>query len=508
MSRPSTLQDPPSLFEPGRNCWKVGTAEKFELIVDGAAYFIALREALIQAQSQVLLIGWDFDLEIEMRPGESDGDGNAPDGYPNKVIDFIEAVVDEKPNLKIYLLRWSGSAVIAPGRFVPAVRLKLAGPDRIKLALDGRHPVGACHHQKIVVVDDRLAFCGGIDVTDARWDTPEHTPDDPHRVLRNGDPAPPWHDVTTAVTGPAARKLGDLARARWHRATDQELAAPDLPAHDIWPASLSVSCHDIAAAISRTHPPEDDRALVNEIEKMVMDAIASAKYLIYIESQYFASDAITQALSVRLREDGGPDVIVINPVRAENGFEDDAMHVTRTRMVEDLQAADHEDRFRIWSPVNAGEDPIYVHAKVCVIDDRSLRVGSSNVDRRSMGFDTECDLTIEAQDDATRQIIARLRNDLLAEHLDCTSEELERKIDQTGRILTAIEALNPDKGRGLRPLELQEDNGAGAFFANTRLFDPRFDRGTPKRRVLTSRHIAFGAAALVAAGLLYRYWRR
>ncbi|MCK8463175.1 phospholipase D-like domain-containing protein [Aliiroseovarius sp. S1339] len=505
MPQPSAPPKQTSLFDPSRNCWRVSTADKFELVVDGAAYFTALREALVAAEKQVLLVGWDFDLEIEMLPGESDKDGNAPDGYPNKVIDFIEAVVDRNPNLMIYLLRWSGSALIAPGRMVPALRLKLVGPDRIRLALDGRHPVGACHHQKIVVVDDRLAFCGGIDVTDARWDTPDHAPDDPRRVLKDGSPAAPWHDVTNAVTGPAARDLGDLARARWLRATDEELTPPDLPSGDIWPASLDVSCRDIPVAISRTNPPEEDRPLINEIEEMVMDEIASAQSLIYVESQYFASDAVNHALSQRLSEKDGPDVIVINPVAATNAVEDNAMHVTRTRMVEELRSVDHENRFRIWSPVNAAEEPIYVHAKVCVIDDRILRVGSSNVDRRSLGFDTECDLTIEAQDDATRQIIADLRNRLLAEHLGCTPGTLAEKLAESGRVLPAVEALNAPDGRGLRSPDLKEDTGAGALMADTRMLDPRFERGTSKRRVLTSRHIAFGAAAFVIAGTAYRY---
>lgn len=497
--------DRSSLFNPGRNCWRVNTALKFELVIDGAAYFRALREALITAERQVLLIGWDFDLEIEMLPGESNEDGNAPDGYPNKVADFIAAVVERAPDLNIYLLRWSGSAVVAPGRLVPAVRLNMAGPDRIKLALDGRHPVGACHHQKIVVVDDRLAFCGGIDVTDARWDTPDHTPDDPRRVLRDGSPAAPWHDVTTAVAGPAARDLAELARIRWLRATGEALEAPDLPDRDIWPASLDVSCRDVPVAISRTEPPDEDRPLINEIEEMVLDGIASARSSIYIESQYFASDVVTDALFRRLREPTGPDIIVINPVQAENIVEDNAMHVTRTRMVNELQEADHDNRFCILSPVNAAAQPIYVHAKVCVIDDRVLRVGSSNIDRRSMGFDTECDLSIEARNDNTREIIAGLRNRLLAEHLGCSPDTLKENIAKSGSLLAAANEMNALDGRGLRPLDLKEDTGAGAILADTRLLDPRYERGTPKRRVVTSRHIAMGVAVVAVIGTAYRY---
>ena len=155
-------------FEPGRNCWRVETATCFSVIVDGADYFRALRESLIKAQRLVILIGWDFDFEIEMLPGESDAEGLAPDGLPNRIGPFLDALVDRRPGLDIYLLKWSGGALIAPGRLLPAARIKFLSPDQIHLAFDGRHPIGACHHQKIVAIDDSLAFCGGIDVTEGR----------------------------------------------------------------------------------------------------------------------------------------------------------------------------------------------------------------------------------------------------------------------------------------------------------------------------------------------------
>lgn len=491
------------LFDVGRNCWRVETAPKYEMVVDGAAYFLALREALIKAREQVLLIGWDFDLEIEMLPGDGDENGIAPDGYPNKVKDFLEALADARPELDMYILRWSGSAIVAPGRLVPAMQLRFGGPDQIRLALDGRHPVSACHHQKIVVVDDALAFCGGIDVTDARWDTPEHTPDDPRRVLRDGSPAVPWHDLASAVTGPAARALGDLARVRWQRSTGEQLEPPKQEHDDHWPASLQVACRNVEVAISRTEPPEADQPLINEIEEMIMDQIATATSVIYLESQYFASDEIAQALSLRLREKNGPDVIVINPVSALQMVEEEAMHVTRTRLIKLLRDVDHEDRLRIAAPVNAAEEPIYVHAKVCITDDHAVRIGSSNINRRSLGFDTECDLTVEGQTASTRRAIETLRNRLLAEHLGCDRSVLEAKIAETGRVRFALDALNPSSGRGLKLLELGKDQGIGAFLADTRLLDPRFKRGTSARPRISGRHISFGALALAVLAVMF-----
>ena len=98
----------------------------------------------------------------------------------------LEAIVDRTPDLDIYLLKWSGGALIAPGGAIPALMIKLMSPEQIHLAFDGRHPIGACHHQKIAVIDDSLAFCGGIDMTEGRWDTREHKDDDPRRTSASG----------------------------------------------------------------------------------------------------------------------------------------------------------------------------------------------------------------------------------------------------------------------------------------------------------------------------------
>ena len=194
-------------FQPGRNCWRVEPADRLSVIIDGKAYFRALREALLKAERMVMMIGWDFDFEIEMLPGESDAEGLAPDGFPNRVGLFLDALVDRREGLDIYLLKWSGGALIAPGGLLPALQIKLMSPEQIHLAFDGRHPIGACHHQKIVVIDDSLAFCGGIDMTDGRWDDRDHRDDNPLRCLKNGDCAQPWHDAAAVMSGAIAARL-------------------------------------------------------------------------------------------------------------------------------------------------------------------------------------------------------------------------------------------------------------------------------------------------------------
>ena len=100
-------------------------------------------------------------------------------------------------------------------------------PRGVRFGFDDHHPVGASHHQKIVVVDDQLAFCGGIDLTGHRWDTSAHRPDEPARKTPLGKAYGPYHEVQAMVTGPAAASLGVLARDRW-----RALGAERMPSVD------------------------------------------------------------------------------------------------------------------------------------------------------------------------------------------------------------------------------------------------------------------------------------
>lgn len=495
-------------LQPGRNCWRVETADRLSVIIDGKAYFRALREALLKARRMVMMIGWDFDFEIEMLPGESDADGLAPDGFPNQVGPFLDAIVDRRGDLDIYLLKWSGGALIAPGAILPALAVKLMSPDQIHLAFDGRHPLGACHHQKIVVIDDSLAFCGGIDMTDGRWDDPGHLDDNPLRCLKNGDEAQPWHDASTVLSGPAAAALSELARARWARAHDAEVEEEFSPGADLWPDSIDPVFHDIPMAIARTAPPEADQPGIHEIEDLYLDAIAGARHCVYIESQYFCADSITRAIARRLAEPDGPEVVVVNPHAAQGALEDQAMHVTRSRMMRQLQAHDPHGRFRILYPVTDSGQPIYVHAKIMIVDDVLLRIGSSNIDRRSMGFDTECDVAIAAPDDAARRLIGAVRISLLAEHLGLPAEQIRAEIERQGGLLPALDALCRPQGRSLRPLRPRRETWLGSILADTRFFDPRYRRSARARVGITARHMMIAGAVLAGGALWWRRTRR
>ncbi|MGD8541314.1 MAG: hypothetical protein PVI39_03425, partial [Desulfobacteraceae bacterium] len=192
-------------LKPGVNCWRVEKADRVAVIVDAADYFAAFAESCRAAQRQILILGWDFDRHERLHRDDRERE------LPDRLGAFLAALVKHRRGLKVYLLSWDFNMIYAAEReLLPALRLQ--APPRLHFRLDGEHPSGASHHQKVVVIDDRLAFVGGIDLSRWRWDTSRHTPRDPRRTDPNGKPYPPFHDLMMVVAGPAAARLGELAR--------------------------------------------------------------------------------------------------------------------------------------------------------------------------------------------------------------------------------------------------------------------------------------------------------
>ena len=198
------------------------------------------------------------------------------------------------------------------------LRWRLNG--RIAAKLDSAHPPGASHHQKILVIDDGFAFCGGIDMTGGRWDRRAHQDGDPARVGPNGRPYLAWHDATMALDGAAAAALGALARERWACAGGRELAPVECRS-ECWPEALDPQFRHVEVAISRTRPDHEHVEAAHEIEALYLALIARARRSIYAESQYFASRRIAEAIAKRLAEPDSPEIVLINPAQADGWLE-------------------------------------------------------------------------------------------------------------------------------------------------------------------------------------------
>jgi phospholipase D1/2 len=465
--------DDARLLIPGQTCWRVEPADRLACIVDAADYFRHAKAAMLRARRRIVLIGWDFDTRITLERGTETLPG------PNQLGFFLRWLVRDRPELEIYLLRSNVRLLPAFeglwGRVTPVALLNWLSSARMQFAIDGAHPTGSVPHQKIVVVDDGVALCGGIDFTVDRWDTRAH---DDHSQFRRGlgrNVYGPRHEVAVAVDGAAARALGELAGERWQTATGRSLA-PVADDHDVWPPGLEPDLHGVDVGIARTLPALAGRTEVREVEALNLAAIAAARHTIYFENQYFASRTLADALAARLGEPDGPEVVVVMPRRSESRLEEQAMDSARYRLLQLLWAADEHDRLGVYWPVTDGGTPIYVHSKVLVADDRLLRVGSSNLNNRSMGFDSECDLAIEADVDSpghadVRRQITSLRDDLIAEHLGVPRSEFERVVRRHGSFLAAIEALR-GHGRTLCRFDEHTVAGEASLLAENDLMDP------------------------------------
>lgn len=513
------FQTPPSLFESGRNCCAVARADRVALLVDGEAYFRAFALAAERARHSIMIVAWDFNssaclrYDCEERPGRP----------PPHLGKFLNWLARRRRGLQIFVLNWDYPMLYGTDREFPLLYGVGWEPHhRVHVHYDDTHPVGASHHQKIVVVDGSLAFVGGLDLTARRWDTPDHCAAEARRV--HGQEAyPPFHDLMMAVDGEAARVLAGIARERWRAATQQVLApaAGKAGDGDPWPAGLEPDLTGVDVAIARTVPAAPDRSEVREVEELYLDMIAAARRTIYIENQYFTAFRIGEALAARLAEPEGPEIVLVSRLISHGWLEEHTMHLLRTRLIRQLQAADRGNRFHIYYPDIAGLKEgtcIDVHSKLMIVDDEVLRIGSANLANRSMGMDSECDVAVEARGDPRIAAAIRgFRERLLGEHLGAPPARVAAEIAARGSLHGAIEALQGPE-RSLKPLGEVPEWPETVVELTARVADPerpvsldelmeffRPDVPAPPEAGTRWTKLAMVALVLVALTALWRY---
>lgn len=452
-----------ALLTAGRNCRVIGQAKRVRLLVDGEAYFTAFVHAALQAEHELIVVGWDFHSRTRLtcEPVEP--------GVPTALGEFLNFLAKRRPALRIYVLVWDFPIVFGTEREFPIFYgIRWKPHRRIKLRYDDTHPTGASHHQKFVVVDGAIGFCGGIDLTFKRWDTCRHTADDAQRNSE-GEPYPPFHDVMLMVEGDIAAHLRDTAAERWQRAGGRPFARFNPARTDLWPPAVPVDIEspdqEIPVGLSLTAP--NDQNGIRDVEALYVDLILAARRLIYMENQYFTSKAIGDALADSLSAPSGPEVIVVVRKLSHGWLEAMTMETLRTALLRKLFDADRHKRLNVYFPHIDGLQEgtcIDVHSKLMIVDDDWLRVGSSNCANRSMGLDTECDLTVEARGRTDiQQFIRQSRLQLLAEHSGCSPQEVE-SATRNHSVAAALTTLYC-AGRSLQRLEVPEVSTAAVAVA-------------------------------------------
>lgn len=512
------------LLERGRNCDAIRHADRFAMLVDGDAYFSTLRAALLRARHTVFIVGWDVDSRMRLAPGAT---GRSDDALPDTLAAFLHALAAARHNLRIYVLAWDFAMIYALERdWPPVYRAGWRAHRGIVFRLDDTHPRGASHHQKLVAIDDRLAFVGGLDLTRARWDTPAHAAGDPRRRDEHGMPYGPFHDVQAMFDGDAAAAIGEQARARWLHACGRPIAIRaqrhlDRPDDDgdPWPPGTRVDVRDVRLGIAYTAPRHGGREPVRHVRALVEDTIRAAHRHLYVENQYFTAAVVRETLSARLADVHGPDVTVVAP-RVQSGWLQEAtMGVLRARLHATLAAADRFGRYRLLYPHvdGLGDGCVNVHSKLAIVDDECLMIGSANLNNRSMLLDTECCVALVAAGDARiRAAIAGMRARLLGEHLGMAPTAVAKALAGAERPNAVLDRLRAKPGRTLRTLDPAVAPQLDALVPVSARLDPeqpiepaRFVREFVPRdrhRPLTARFFVLGAVVLLVAALALA-WR-
>jgi phosphatidylserine/phosphatidylglycerophosphate/cardiolipin synthase-like enzyme len=384
----------------GRELWAGGeppprTDNRLDVLVDGAEALPAIADAIAGAREQVHLTGWHMAPGFELTRGE-----------PSVVLGALLAEMAERVDVRV--LVWAGSPlpVFHPTRAEVADAIRtLTRRTRIRCEADPReHPVH-CHHEKTVIVDGRVAFVGGIDLTDQagdRYDSSQH----PSR-RRLG-----WHDVATRLEGPAVTDVHAHFAMRWAEVTGERV---DVEGGTDGAGSSTVQVvRTVAEDMYDSVPRGDFRILESYVR-----ALHSAQSFVYLENQFLWSPEIVRLLADKLRDPPRDDfrIVILLPAKANNGQDD-----TRGQLSVLAAADDGSGRLlatTIRARTGPREDPLYVHAKVGIVDDRWLTVGSANLNAHSLLNDTEMNVVT---DDARLTRAVRLR--LWAEHLECTVEDI------------------------------------------------------------------------------------
>jgi phosphatidylserine/phosphatidylglycerophosphate/cardiolipin synthase-like enzyme len=521
------------LLNVGSTCWRVETSDRLGLIMDMADYFAAAKAAMLKATRSIHLLNWAFDPDTFFLP-DREGSGPPDDRFGP----FLRDLARHRPELDVRILCWrSALPVAATQNFFPHRAKACFQGTPVKFRLDGSLPLGACHHQKVIVIDDRLAFCGGGDIAPDRWDTCEHLDDDPRRQKTAGKSYESRHETMSAVDGDAARALGTLFRMRWERSSGEALPAPaplasagfqspqngdggeggaqtcgdgaprpDASA-DLWPECLEVRARMVRVGLSRTEPDWRGYSEVREAEALHLAAIAAARRSIYMENQYFASPVMAEALAARLAEADGPEVVLISTQHSPSWFDQMTMDKTRILFLKRLKDVDRYNRCHAYFPRTAKGRSIIVHSKLTIIDDDLVRIGSANLNNRSTGFDTECDLSVEAEVGAAgedaRAAIKSFRLRLLGHWLNIPPEALEAFIEADGSIHRAVERFDAP-GRRLQAIAITPIGPLWEFIAAYHLGDPAGpkDSWRPwRRRAEIERQLAVLAEDMRKAGL-------
>ncbi len=369
-----------------------------EVLIDGVQALPRMAAALLEARSHVYLAGWQFSPSFAL----------VRDGQPSILRNLLAELAER---VDVHVLAWAGAPMplFRPSRAeVRQMRDELCRETKVRCALDRKERPLHCHHEKTIVIDDRVAFVGGIDLTfesGDRFDSNDH----PARAEVG------WHDVSARIEGPAVSDVADHFRMRWQEVTGERLARPDRPDREQAAGDTTVQIVRTVPEKVYTSVPRGDYRILESY----LRALRAARRLIYLENQFLWSPEIGTVLHEKLTRPPSDDfrLLLVLPAKPNAGSDD-----TRGILADLVEADAGSGRLlacTLYARQGPLADPVYVHAKVGIVDDEWLTIGSANLNEHSLFNDTEMNIVCHDADLARQ---TRLR--LWAEHLELPIETI------------------------------------------------------------------------------------
>ncbi|MDA3900205.1 MAG: VTT domain-containing protein [Spirochaetes bacterium] len=409
------------------------TASRLSFFTYSGAYYSALADILPQARHRILIVGWSFDDRIHLLRDKN------TDSAKMELGELLISAAKENPSLQITLCIWKPPSLFSAGQHISRkFRKKLRRLPNITLYQIPAESAFASRHEKYVVVDDVLAFLGGIDLTKNRWDSQDHPSKSLGRINPDGESYGPYHDTHTVFSGSVVKDILSMAVAKFH------FNLPSINnADELWPKDVPVDVENAQVMISLTRSSPDAAIPdVNQIKQVYHDMIAYAKDCIYIENQYFSNDIITDLVVKSLRSKDGPEVIILMPRELPDMMGRMTMGLNASMHIAKLKKNDLHGRLGFYNPVSSDNPDVgfLVHSKLLITDSRYITIGSANISQRSFSFDDEANISIDATKTQDPQCAKNLEERLLAQHCGLKIEEWQALVKQhNGSRLKALQ---------------------------------------------------------------------
>ncbi|MFQ5808924.1 MAG: phospholipase D family protein [Armatimonadota bacterium] len=402
--------------DPSRGLSVFTSGNLVEPLVDGEEMMRALRDDVAATESGdfIHFTGWRMDRRLDLLPTAG------ATGTADSVGGLWQEAIGRGVVSRTLLWHAPWSPWTERERSQNSRTRRLLGQAGGQAVLDGRLPERGSHHQKTAIVQrngEAVAYCGGIDLAKGRWDTRRHD-SDPRRVRAYWHA---WHDCHVRLRGPAVLDIERNFRQRWNASKHPRQPPPNRPpiTAPLPPVSADAGTHHVQ--VLRTYAWKDGRyrSFAPRGEFTCLEAyrkaIARAETYIYIEDQYLVHDKIARELAAAL--DRIEKLVIVAPhhVKDPTG----AYNWHENKFIKRLRAT-HPEKVHVYDLAQpATGKRIYVHAKLMIVDDIYALIGSPNINRRSMTYDTEIAVAVVDADvvDGACRFARDLRLNLWGEHL-------------------------------------------------------------------------------------------